>query len=93
MEEDCIYIIEDSDVDMGLLESVDRNLNRLLAIVTDFLDWHQEKMTTPDPPEPGPRRGGAAASGETGHLGAIKGFFRKIGNFFRRLFGRSPQGG
>lgn len=94
VEEDCIYIIEDSDVDMGLLESVDRNLNRLLAIVTDFLDWHQEKMITPDPPEPGP---GEVAlppqEEERGIWAAIKRFFRKIGDFFRGLFHRKPKEG
>lgn len=93
VEEDCIYIIEDSDVDMGLLESVDRNLNRLLAIVTDFLDWHQEKMTTPDPPEPGPGEVELPPQEKRGIWAAIKGFFRKIGNFFRRLFGRAPKEG
>lgn len=94
VEEDCIYIIEDSDVDMGLLESVDRNLNRLLAIVTDFLDWHQEKMTTPDPPEPGPGEVELPPQEEErGIWAAIKRFFGKIGNFFRRLFGRKPKTG
>lgn len=94
VEEDCIYIIEDSDVDMGLLESVDRNLTRLLSIVTDFLDWHQEKMTTPDPPEPGPGEVELPPQQEKrGIWAAIKGFFRKIGNFFRGLFGRKPKEG
>ena len=93
VEEDCIYIIEDSDVDMGLLESVDRNLNRLLAIVTDFLDWHQEKMITPDPPEPGPGEVELPPQEKRGIWAAIKRFFGKIGNFFRRLFGRKPKQG
>lgn len=93
VEEDCIYIIEDSDVDMGLLESVDRNLNRLLAIVTDLLDWHQEKMITPDPPEPGPGEVELPPQEKRGIWAAIKRFFGKIGNFFRRLFGRKPKQG
>lgn len=93
VEEDCIYIIEDSDVDMGLLESVDRNLTRLLSIVTDFLDWHQEKMTTPDPPEPGPGEVELPPQEKKGIFAAIKRFFGKIGGFFRRLFGRKPKQG
>ncbi len=87
VEEDCIYIIEDSDLDMGLLESVDRNLNRLLGIVTDFLDWHQEKMNTPDPPPPAPGEVELPPQEEKhGLLWHIKNFFRKIAGFFKRLF-------
>lgn len=87
VEEDCVYIIEDSDVDMGLLESVDRNLNRLLGILADFLDWHQEKMNTPDPPEPQPQEVELPPQEEKhGILWHIKRFFHRIGAFFQRLF-------
>lgn len=85
-EADYIYIIEDSDVDMGLLESVDRNLNRLLGIVADYLDWHVEMMNTPDPPEPQPVEVELPPEEKHGILWHIKNFFRKIGNFFKRLF-------
>ena len=92
VEEDCIYIIEDSDVDMGLLESVDRNLYRLLGIVTDFLDWHREKMNTPDPPPPEPGEVELPPQEEKhGILWHIKNFFRKIGAFFKRLFHIKPD--
>ncbi len=43
-EKDCFYIIEDSDVDLGLIVSVERNLKRYLEIITDVLVWHGEKM-------------------------------------------------
>ena len=85
VEEDCIYIIEDSDVDMGLLESVDRNLSRLLGIVTDFLNWHVEMMNTPDPPPPEPVEVELPPEEKRGILWHIKNFFRKILNFFKRL--------
>jgi hypothetical protein len=90
VEEDCIYIIEDSDVDMGLLESVDRNLSRLMGIITDFLDWHSERMVTPDPPEPQVNEVELPPAEKRGILWHIKQFFRKIGNFFRRLFHLKP---
>ena len=43
-EQDCFYIIEDSDMDLGLTVSVERNLKRYLEIVSDVLMWHTEKM-------------------------------------------------
>ena len=52
--EDYIYIIEDSEIDLGLLEAVDRNLMRLMEIVTDFLEWHYEKMREPASKDPVP---------------------------------------
>ncbi|MBO5060794.1 MAG: hypothetical protein J6C82_07770 [Clostridia bacterium] len=51
-----IYIIEDSQLDLGLTSAVERNLERILGIITDYLDWHLsavEKSLNP-PPEPQP---------------------------------------
>ena len=85
VEDDCIYIIEDSDVDMGLLESVDRNLSRLLGIITDFLDWHTQRMTTPDPEEPESVDVVLPPEEKHGLWWRIKNFFKKILDFFKRL--------
>lgn len=41
-EKDALYIIEDSELDLGLLDSVIRNLPRMLEILEDFLSWHFE---------------------------------------------------
>jgi hypothetical protein len=38
--DDSIYIFEDSDIDLGLITSIERNILRYLEIVHDFLDWH-----------------------------------------------------
>ena len=43
-EENCIYIVEDSDIDLGLIVSVERNLKRYFEIITDVLEWHNKKM-------------------------------------------------
>ncbi len=43
-EPDCFYIIEDSEVDLGLIVSVERNLRRYLEIITEVLMWHTEKI-------------------------------------------------
>jgi hypothetical protein len=46
--EDSIFIVEDSTFDMGLTVSVERNWDRLMEMVTDYLHW----LTTPAPASP-----------------------------------------
>lgn len=36
----CIYLLEDSNIDLGLLVSVERNILRFLEIIADYLDWY-----------------------------------------------------
>ena len=43
-DDESIYIIEDSLIDLGLLNNVDRYIVRFLEIVCDVLDWHKEKL-------------------------------------------------
>jgi hypothetical protein len=43
-DDESIYIIEDSEIDLGLLVSVERNLIRMFEIIADFLAWHENKM-------------------------------------------------
>lgn len=43
-DQDAIYIIEDSQLDLGLLDSFERNLTRFLEIITDYLLWHFEAV-------------------------------------------------
>ena len=43
-----IFIIEDSQLDLGLLIAVERNLNRILQIIADYLAWNDERPTQPD---------------------------------------------
>lgn len=40
IDANSIYFIEDSQLDMGLLEAVERNLGRILEIVCDYIEWH-----------------------------------------------------
>ena len=47
IEEEYIYIVEDSDMDLGLLEAIEKNFMRFLEILTDFIMWHFEKMREP----------------------------------------------
>ncbi len=39
-----IYIIEDSQLDIGLLVAVERNVNRILQIIADYLAWNDEQI-------------------------------------------------
>jgi hypothetical protein len=39
-DEDSIYFIEDSNIDLGLLVSLERNFLRLMEILADYLAWY-----------------------------------------------------
>jgi len=43
-DENAIYIIEDCEIDLGLLVSVERNITRLLEIIADYLAWFETKI-------------------------------------------------
>lgn len=102
-EPNCIYIIEDSQLDLGLLVSVERNLTRLLEISADYLNWHNETLEEslhpkqeelpelpdlPDAPTPEKKSNPIARA-----LRAIGKFFAKVWAaicaFFRKLFKRN----
>ena len=98
-----LYIIEDSQMDIGFLVSVERNLTRIFSIICDYLQWHFEALEAsrnpPKPVEPdsfviddATREAEAAEEAEKKKQKGIRGFFRRIGDFFRRLFKRKPKG-
>ncbi len=41
----CIFIIEDSQLDIGLLITVERNANRIFHIISDYLSWNDEQIS------------------------------------------------
>lgn len=43
---DSIFIIEDSMIDLGLLITVERNWQRFLEIITDYLEWDASPVPT-----------------------------------------------
>lgn len=48
-----IFIVEDSQLDLGLLIAVERNINRILQIISDYLAWNQEQIVeSQKAPEP-----------------------------------------
>lgn len=94
-DDSSIYIIEDSEIDLGLIVSVDRNLRRYFEIITDVLLWHQKKMLeVPEEDEPAGISSAPAGGGdpeeedteeqEQGGKKKKKGIFTRIKEFFRR---------
>lgn len=54
IDDNYIYIIEDSDIDLGLLSSIEKNFLKLMGICADFIEWHMEKMREPAAKDPEP---------------------------------------
>lgn len=42
--DNCIFIVEDSQLDIGLLVAVERNVERIMQIISDYLNWNKEKI-------------------------------------------------
>lgn len=49
LDENSLYIVEDCEMDLGLLDAFEKNIDRFMEILFDYLDWHLEQM------EPGVR--------------------------------------
>ena len=47
-DEEAIYIIEDCEIDLGLLVSIDRNITRFFEIIADWLAWYNDKEVVDD---------------------------------------------
>ncbi|MCD8110985.1 MAG: hypothetical protein LUE14_13000 [Clostridiales bacterium] len=89
-EGNCIYIIEDSQLDIGLLEAVQRNLDRIFSILCDYLDWEMETVKNsenhPAEPErtvtelPEPSDEDPAGKKKRGPFGRLRGRFGRWKN-------------
>ena len=47
-DENCLYIVEDSQIDLGLSVSVERNFDRFMSLILDYLRWCTEKEPDSD---------------------------------------------
>jgi hypothetical protein len=85
----CLYIVEDSQLDMGLLIAVERNLDRIFSILCDYLDWHGEALdrSLNPPPAPEPPVFTQPEPQEPAEKNPLKRFLKKIRGFFKRIFG------
>ncbi len=92
----CIYIIEDSQLDIGLLIAVERNINRILQVVCDYLVWNKEQIdesikaqeATDEETKP---ESFNAFEEEQEKPEKKKGFFARIGAWFKGLFKRKKS--
>ena len=89
----CIFIIEDSQLDIGLLIAVERNVKRILQIIADYLIWNDEKISESlYKPEPSAQTAEEAEESEESEVQAEekpkkkKGFWAKICDWFKGLF-------
>ena len=90
---DChsIYILEDSQLDMGLLDAVERNINRIMDIIEDYIGWHydamEESLNPQTSPEPVPYTSLVDVTqqeDEEENKKKNKGFINKIKSLFKR---------
>lgn len=87
----CIYIIEDSQLDIGLLVAVERNIKRIFQIISDYLSWNDEQIEEslhPKIPEEIPE---AFDVYEEEAAPKKQGFFSKIGGWFKRIFSKKKD--
>lgn len=87
LEDEYIYIIEDSDLDLGLLDAVEKNFMKLMEIIADFLDWHYEKMREPASKDPVPVKISVAEAAEKKKRNLVVKMLDRI----RKLFGGKKQ--
>lgn len=87
VEPGYIYIVEDSDLDLGLLNAVEKNFMRFMEIIADFLDWHFEKMREPASKDPVPVKILAAEEEEKKHRNLVVKMLDRI----KQLFGGKKE--
>ncbi len=94
INKNAIYIIEDSQLDLGLTVAVERNLERILEIAQDYLAWHVQKLedSLAPPPEPQPPIVFIDPEDEEeGGKKKKKGFFRRAIDTIKGWFKRKPK--
>lgn len=92
--EKCIFIIEDSQLDIGLLIAVERNVNRILQIISDYLAWNDEQIAESIRKQNAPaeeKKEAFDAYAEDPKPEKKKGFFGRIGDWFKSLFKKKDK--
>ncbi len=87
-EENCIYIIEDSQLDIGLLVAVERNFERIMQIISDYLAWNKS-VFDPDPITETEEitADEVVVPEEPSKKNPLKRIINKVKSFFGKLFG------
>jgi len=95
ISKNAIYIIEDSQLDLGLTVAVERYLERIFKIVHDYLDWHTETLTESLKPLPDPKPAISfeelpPEDEEPEEDEKKKGFFGRLWEKIKGIFGKKP---
>ena len=88
-DKDAIYIIEDSDIDLGILEAIDANIVRIMEIITDYADWHNKKINEPELIIEIPESTIAAVTDST--VREKEGVLRRFINWIKSKLARKPE--
>jgi len=100
LQNNAIYIIEDSQLDLGLTVAVERNLQRIFSIIYDYLDWHmealEESLNPPLEPQPpivftDPDEAKPKKKGIKGVLSAIGRGIKKVVDKIKGWFKKKPK--
>ncbi len=91
--EKCIFIIEDSQLDIGLLIAVERNVKRILQIISDYLAWNAEQIAESIRKQNAPKESKEAFDvyADDAPPEKKRGFFGRIGAWFKNLFKRKKK--
>lgn len=92
LSDNAVYIIEDSQLDLGLIIAVERNLERIFSIIHDYLDWHlealEDSLNPPPDPEPPIIFTTSENNTEEPQKKGIKGFFAAIGRGIKKIINK-----
>lgn len=91
-----IFIIEDSQLDIGLLVAVERNLDRIMQIISDYLSWNQQKIEGREEEpiiviEPEQDESESSPTEQTTEKSNKKNPIDKIGGWFKSVFKKSKK--
>ncbi|MDO4460408.1 MAG: hypothetical protein Q4C42_10110 [Clostridia bacterium] len=86
-ESNAIYIIEDSQLDLGLLVAFERNIKRFFEIICDYLEWDKEETEKDEDSNDNEAPEKATVTVETHEekRKGIFGLFKAIGDWFKKL--------
>ena len=91
-QESCIYIVEDSELDLGLLNAVENNFMQLMEVIADYLDWHIEKMEEAPEEKVEPKLPEPMEPEVTKKKGAFGRLIERIKNLFQRKKKKDDKG-
>lgn len=91
--EKSIYIIEDSQLDIGLLVAVERNIGRIFQIISEYLEWNDEMIAASIQAQTAAEEEQKESFDVYEESAKEKkgGIFRRIGSWFKKLFKRKEK--